>query len=160
MSRILFLDIDGVLNSERSCHAFGGYPHDFTPGGIARFDLVAVALVRRLCRESGAVVVLSSTWRYHFSAAEVAAALDLPVIGTTTIVNANDYASRGGEIAAWLAEHPEVEHYAIIDDIDVMLPEQQAHFVQTDWRCGLSLDDCQRLHMLLTDPDCAIREAA
>lgn len=152
--KILFLDIDGVLNSRRTCHAFDGYPDDF--GDMRRFDLVAVALVRRLCRETGCQVVLSSTWRYYFTAEQAAAALALPMISATSTESYNDYASRGGEIRAWLAAHPEVTHYAIVDDVAAMLPEQQPHFVQTDDGFGLTLADYHRLHMLLTDPDCAL----
>jgi hypothetical protein len=156
--KILFLDIDGVLNSRRSLTAFGEYPINFSARELAFFDWVAVALVRRLCRETKSKVVLSSTWRYFFSAEQVAAALDLPVIDCTPKSSEEaDYARRGGEIEAWLDDHPEVTHYAITDDINAMLDEQQPHFVQTDERCGLSLNDYHLLYMILTDPDLAIR---
>lgn len=154
--KILFLDIDGVCNSQRSLTAFGEYPTDFSAREMAFFDMVAVALVRRLCRVTGCKVVLSSTWRYFFSAEQVATALDLPVIDCTPkSTEEADYARRGGEIYAWLDQHPEVTHYAIVDDVNAMLPEQQRHLVQTDERCGLSLDDYHRLYMNLTDPDYA-----
>lgn len=153
--KILFLDIDGVVNSRRTALAFGGYPHDFSPAGMARFDPVAIAMVRRLCRETKTSIVLSSTWRLHFTVAEVAAGLDLPVIDHTPNSPAG-YDGRGHEIAAWLAAHPEVDSYAIVDDQAVMLPEQAAHFGQTDEACGLSLDDYDRLYMILTDTDMAV----
>lgn len=39
--------------------------------------------------------------------------------------------SRGDEIVAWLAQHPEVVSYAIIDDDDNMLDAQMPYLVQT-----------------------------
>lgn len=133
--KILFLDIDGVLNSKRTSVAFDGYPHSFSPKDMARFDMVAVALIRRLCQVTGASVVLSSDWRYDHSAHAVANGLDLPVMDVTPKLPG----IRGLEINAWLAAHPEVEQYAIVDDIASMLESQQTHFVKTDDECGLSL---------------------
>lgn len=46
--KILFLDIDGVLNSDRSNMAFSGYPHSFSDADMAKFDNVALGLLRRL----------------------------------------------------------------------------------------------------------------
>jgi hypothetical protein len=144
--KILFLDIDGVLNSKRSDYAFDGRPHDFSARQMAFFDMVAVALVRKLCAATGCSVVLSSDWRYNTTAHAAAAALDLPIMDITPMLHK---VSRGVEIHAWLGAHPEVTHYAIVDDINAMLPDQQRHFVQTDETCGLSLDDFHRLHMIL-----------
>lgn len=139
--KVLFLDIDGVLNSRRSQMAFGAYPHDFSAKGMACFDMVAVALVRRICRVSGCSIVLSSDWRYTTTAHAAANALDLPIMGSTPQLAG----SRGLEINAWLNEHPEVTHYAIVDDIAAMLPSQQANFVQTDDAYGLTLRDMNDL---------------
>lgn len=147
--KVLFLDIDGVLNSRRSQMAFGGYPHDFSSADMARFDLVAVGLIRRLCRVTGCSIVLSSDWRYYTTAHLAANALDLPIMDVTPQLDA----SRGCEINAWLNEHPEVERYAIVDDIAAMLPSQQANFVQTDDECGLTLRDMNDLAAILCPRD-------
>jgi hypothetical protein len=37
-------------------------------------------------------------------------------------------APRGYEIKVWLTRHPEIEHYAILDDAGGILPEQRANF--------------------------------
>ena len=58
----------------------------------------------------------------------------MPVIGCTGWAGATG--NRGGEIAEWLAEHPEVEHFVILDDgddMDHLLP----WLVQTDHATGL-----------------------
>jgi len=151
--KVLFFDIDGVVNSERSSLALNGYPHDFSEADLARFDHVAVALVRRLCRVTKSVIVLSSTWRMYFTPGQVSEALDLPVIDKTP--DLGSYDTRALEVNAWLAEHPEVTAFAIVDDVPVFdaSPELQARFVQTDPRIGISLDDYRQLRHLL-DPEC------
>ena len=147
--RVLFLDIDGVLNSERSCAAFDGYPHDFTAKAMGMFDMVAVALIRKLCHKTDCSIVLSSTWRITSAPHEVANGLDLPVMDKTPVLNG----PRGIEIAAWLNEHPEVTKYAIVDDNSDMLPDQMCRFVQTNFQTGLSLDDYRQLkHLLRKEP--------
>lgn len=151
-TKILFLDIDGVLNSRRTASAFDGYPHTFDGTDMDRFDHVAITLMRRLCKETDCAVVLSSDWRYTCSVHETANALDLPVIGATPMMG---NVSRGTEINAWLTEHANVEVYAIVDDIAQMLPSQQSRFVQTDELFGLSLTnycDLKRILGVIEEP--------
>lgn len=143
--KVLFLDIDGVLNSGRTVFAFGDYPHGLSPESIAKFDPVALTLVRNLCRAAGASVVLSSSWRKLHPYSDVAAALDLPIIDSTPCLSTQ----RGPEIAQWLELHPEVTHWAIVDDDSDMLPEQLPHFVQTNARDGLTLGNLERLCEIL-----------
>lgn len=150
MTRVLFFDIDGVVNSERSNAAFGGYPHDFSAAELAKFDPVALALIRKLCDACDAWVVLSSTWRLYHKAEQAAAALELPVIDVTP--DHGSYDTRASEIAAWLAAHPEITQFAIVDDVPVFdsHPELQARFVQTDPMAGLSLNNYRSLRHLLS----------
>jgi hypothetical protein len=139
--KVLFLDIDGVLNSTRSCIANRGYPFDFSLEHMAMFDHIAVAMIRGLCAAGGVSVVVSSAWRltHHWDA--IGRALDLPTMGSTPQLPG----VRGGEIAAWLAEHPEVTQYAIVDDDADMLPEQMPFFVKTNGHEGLSFANLSRL---------------
>ena len=39
-----------------------------------------------------------------------------------------------------LTLHSEIEHYAILDDAESILPEQRANFFQTRWETGLTED--------------------
>ena len=132
--RVLFLDIDGVINSTRTAVACGvGYPHELTQ--LDRFDGVALALIRKLCHIGELSVVLSSTWRMSFHYHKVANALDLPIIASTD----TNGKLRGEEIARWLeANKDRVESYAIVDDDSDMLEEQMDRFVKTDGHEGLS----------------------
>jgi hypothetical protein len=133
--RVLFLDIDGVLNSHRTALALGGVPHDLTPAGVAMLDPVALALVRNLCRAAGLSVVVSSSWRilHHWDA--IGRALNLPTMGATP---RSPTGFRGDEVAAWLAEHPEVKAWAVVDDDCDFHPAQASRFVRVDGEEGLS----------------------
>jgi hypothetical protein len=59
--KVIFLDIDGVLDSYRSCLAYGNYPHSNTVYEL--FDDVAVSLLRNFCKDNDIKLVLSSCWR-------------------------------------------------------------------------------------------------
>jgi len=148
--KILFLDIDGVLNSTRTAVAFNGYGHDTSPKGLSKFDMVAVGLIRTLCKETDTKIVLSSSWRIGRSLDQVVKMgedLDLPIIGMTRNLN---YGVRGNEIAMWVADYFDaIEKYAIVDDDDDMTDEQWAHFVQTDHHEGLSWQNYKALKTIL-----------
>ena len=138
--KVLFLDIDGVLNSVRTSVAFGGYPMELEH--IAAFDAAAIRLLQRLCDSAGVQVVLSSAWRKSYTAAQVGKALGLPIIDSTP---SHTDGHRGGEIKAWLDAHPEVKAYAIIDDDSDMLGEQLPFFVHTDCHEGMTWADFVKL---------------
>jgi len=144
--KILFLDIDGVLNSTRTLAAFGDYPHSFSASDMEKFDDVAIALIRRVCIDTSCEIVLSSSWRIDHTCVQAAYALDLPIIDSTPILNNT---ARGFEINAWLSYNPKVECYAIVDDIDAMLDFQKPFFVQTDANVGLTLENYWDLKRIL-----------
>ena len=104
--RVIFLDIDGVLAPIRRWDRYG----DLEPACIAVLNDIVTA--------GRAEVVVSSTWRHGKSVGELQAMLEAHgfagrVIGKTP----SDIrgATRGDEIAAWLAEN-EVGGFVIIDD--------------------------------------------
>lgn len=164
--KLIFLDFDGVLNSLRSCIAFHGYPFP-DPNTWYKFDKVAISLMRKLCKETGAKIVLSTTWRLSMNVDEVKAMFhelgfeNAPIIGKTPSYNTRGsyssytHFSRGEEIEIWLKAYErkdispalcdpkslgeEIEAYAIIDDDADMLKEQLPFFVQTSFIDGLTL---------------------
>lgn len=140
--KVLFLDIDGVLNSHRSCMALGGIPSGLEPADLALFDPLALSLLQSLCEVAELSVVVSSSWRicHHWDA--IGRALALPTIDATPRLAG----CRGDEIAAWLAASPTpVAQYAIVDDDSDMLPDQAAHFVRTEHAEGLSFANLRSL---------------
>lgn len=167
MSKILFLDIDGVLNTERQhdhCVEAGlTYVDNF---GYA-FDPEAVANLERIVNETGADIVISSSWKFWglSTIQKLCASRELPgKVVDITPNNVSDElllsidlslmempAGKGSEIKEWLdAKGSEVVNYAILDDVPDMLPEQQSHFVQTDPRVGITKDDAERIIEILT----------
>ena len=133
--KVLFLDIDGVLNSHRTAIAFGGM------FGVDKLDPIAVRLVRGIVDTADACVVLSSSWRLTHDFRELGKQLDLPMIDRTPSL----VGPRGKEIKAWLDGHPECTRYAIVDDDGDMLPEQTPYFVQTNMREGFTWASAERL---------------
>jgi hypothetical protein len=144
--KVLFLDIDGVINSVRTAVANGGYPFELEEQEA--FDQVAIKLIRGLCRAGDVKIVLSSAWRLYHAVPDVAAAFDLPLIGKTKAGGK----SRGHDIQAWLDAHPEVTAYAIVDDTPHMLESQADRFVQTDPYNGLAWKDFEQLCKLFDVP--------
>jgi hypothetical protein len=98
-------------------------------------------------------VVVSSTWRYGKTVAELQVMLDAhgftgSVVDTTP--TGAPGADRGDEIAAWLAEHA-VDRYVIIDD-HVDMGALRTHLVQTQPAHGLQPADAPRAIAVLRRP--------
>ena len=115
-----------------------------------RLDADLVARLRRLCERTGAVIVLSTTWRVDAGMREfLVSALEpsLKVIGDTPsgVDTSNSQRQklpksewrygRGAEVAAWLAAHDgKVESFVILDDGHADSFAQSGltdHFVET-----------------------------
>jgi len=124
--KILFLDIDGVVNcattSQRHRGAIG-------------IDPYMAHLVRMIVEQTGCQVVLSSSWRHFPDGRKEVEEQVCPILDITPTSTSN---FRGDEIRAWLNGHPEVERYAIVDDNDDMLPEQMGCFFKTSWADGIT----------------------
>lgn len=147
--KVIFLDIDGVLNSTKTYVANGGYPFELTE--MESFDTHAIKILRRLCNSAGISVVMSTSWRSLFAVEDFKHHLDLPVIDKTPHLwnGITGTVPRGREIEAWLNEHPEVTHYVIIDDNSDMLENQMDNFVQTDGNEGYSWKNHQDVCRIL-----------
>lgn len=149
--KVLFLDIDGVLNSTRSAAALGGCPwprNRNMQGDWEKFDQVAVKLMARLVSETEAHVVLSSTWRIGMDqerATELGDFLGYVITSATPRLPG----VRGLEIKQWLDEHPGVQQYAIVDDDSDMLAEQMPHFIKVDGNVGLTYQNYKDAKQLL-----------
>src|SRR6266436_5299597 len=94
--RVVFLDIDGVLAPIRRWDRYG----DLEPACVQVLNLIVA--------RTGAEVVVSSTWRYGKTVAQLQEMLEAQgftgsVVDKTPTGAAG--ADRADEIAAWLAEH-------------------------------------------------------
>ena len=119
--KVLFLDIDGVVNNEHTRRKFGH---------LITLDPARVALVQRIVRNTGCEIVLSSSWRLFQNCRDELERKICKFADITPIL----HAPRGYEIKVWLTRHPEIEHYAILDDAASILPEQRVNLSQTTWK--------------------------
>lgn len=158
---VVFLDIDGVCNHRRLYAELSGKRGQTEPADW--LDPACVARVDALCARTGAVVVISSSWREylqtHERVAEVLASRGLTarvVDGTPRLIDmvalaAADPATaetRWTEVRAWLDAHPEVTRWVILDDCD-WPGFPPARFVRTDIRVGITDDDAERAARVL-----------
>lgn len=141
---IIFLDIDGVLNTMRTQMAFESIPLN------QGWDITACQMIQRLCQKHNIQIVISSDWRTKET-------LDiylytyglLQYLHTdnriTTKDETRDMRSEG--IAEWISEHPEIENYFIIDDSkeSKFTAEQQKHLVQTKFLNGFMYEHYQQI---------------
>ncbi len=167
--KVLFLDIDGVLNSIEWCKAgngFGGPPRRKGKSTKERLRWCPdmVKRLRRVIETTGASIVISSSWRGYGAGAvrkwramfNVYGWRNAPVIGETPDVcqtHGGIYIAmkRGHEVDAWIKAHPHVvEQYVCIDDDADFLPHQP--LVRTDMQFGLTDADAEHCIRILTQP--------
>jgi hypothetical protein len=162
--KVIFLDIDGVLNTKDwHCRMTKDTPHD--EFGFA-FDPIAVSNLAHIIDETGAVIVISSSWKFHgvTKLRKMWAIRNLPgeilditpnTVSDEMLLNADlDKVElgvcRGNEIKEWLTMHKgEVSNYVIIDDFDDLLPEQEEHTVLTDSLIGITEFDAEKAIIIL-----------
>lgn len=141
--KLIFLDIDGVLNrlgtENRTTTRWRGFI-GMEPELVIRFN--------ELCENTGAKVVLSSTWRLDPDWREVMKAngLRCEFIDRTP----SDGNERGEEVDEWLCaflKKETVEKYVIIDDDSDFYPTQP--LFKTDYREGLTAERAVAIHEYL-----------
>lgn len=137
--KILFLDIDGVVNCKHTKQHYQGFI------GI---DPVKAALVKHIVEATGCEIVLSSTWRIKPADRNEVRRRVGEFYDVTPDTGA---IIRGTEIQQWLDTHPEVTQYAILDDDEDMLPEQDAYFIRTSWDIGLTEELAEQVIAILTN---------
>lgn len=109
--KVIFLDIDGVLNSDEY---FDKIKNLNIEGIESEIDVGKIKLLKNAMDETGARVVLTSSWRYTRNAQKLKKLLsnyDIYVDSTPFMQN-----ERGLEIKKYLSEHYDIEDYVIVDD--------------------------------------------
>jgi len=167
---VIFLDIDGVLNSFRNILAFGRFPFpevtEDVPGhGMgpeSELDALAIGMIRKLCDLTGAKIVLHSMWRKHMDVQKFGERHKLPVIDAT----ARNLPKHLG-IFDWLRQHKEVGISAIIDDDPILsvqfhpADDEQAalwlqmhdSFIQTNMEHGFTFLNFVNTFLVFSDID-------
>lgn len=149
--KVIFLDIDGVLNSEdwfrQRENKFGKQLSEYE---LMSHDLCKknILLLNDITNTTHAKIVISSTWR-KLNPLDYLRKL-LHNNGVTgeiidyTPVLSGEY-SRGYEIQKWLDTHSnlKIESFVILDDDSLMHPIEYA-LVRTTWKHGLQFSHVQK----------------
>lgn len=130
--KVLFLDIDGVCNNQKTRERQGNTKFIGIKPELAE-------LVRHIVKETDCKIVLSSSWRLFPDSAKWAEDHICKFIDKTVDMQKGEIfgvTDRGHEVQEWLDRHPAVESYAILDDDSHFLPHQW--LFQTTWATGLT----------------------
>lgn len=163
MNHVIFLDIDGVLNSNAWNES-----HQSEISGGTLIDSEKVTLLSGLVKRTNAGIILHSGWKHWFTAeleplrkeAEILRAMleqeALSVAGITPDHSTEEIRKtkkfsmvKAGEIVAYLEQHQDVTHWVVIDDLDLHHAEIERHQVKTDPDVGLMAEDVRRAEKLL-----------
>lgn len=109
--KVIFLDIDGVLNSDEY---FDKIKNSNIQGIENEVDIEKIKLLKKAIDETGAKVVLTSSWRYTRNAQHLKELLlQYNIFADSTPFFQN---KRGLEIKKWLENNPNVKDFVILDD--------------------------------------------
>ena len=122
---IIFLDIDAVICTRRSCSGHGKKPHTF----MLDWDRESCGMIANLCKTFGFKIVISSTWRLPQHRKLLIRRLKQNGLYKYLIPFKNlrytpiklDFCTRHTEITLWIAENKEkinLQKYFILDDDD------------------------------------------
>ena len=159
MSKIIFLDFDGVI---RIPVPTGG------PRIEAEFCPERKKRVTQLAEETGAEIVISSDWRERYPEWDAMVTLLEPHIPRAHLHR--DWATplleevadqnripkvipRGAEIVSWLADHADVKQFAILDDMNSkFFPLMREQLVTCQLLDGFTEERFQRARSILLAP--------
>lgn len=155
--KIIFLDIDGVLNSN-----FWNENHQREISDGSLIDVEKVGLLGEIVRRTDAGIVLHSGWKFWFGQDlkpnrqeserlvellenEGLAIQDItPDFSTEEIKRTKKFSLvKAAEIFEWLKQHPEVKQWVVLDDLDLHSEELARHQVRTDQVVGLTKEDVE-----------------
>ena len=168
MKKIIFLDFDGVLNTEhyQGLLRYQGEPWQDEHGAV--FDPNAVKELERIVNATHADIVIESSWKYLGLVAmqELWKVRNLPgrviditptAIGDRCLLGSDmdniyleQFNSKGREILAWLSTHGIRDiRYVIIDDEYVILDSQLPYFILTNPYEGITKEHADRVISIL-----------
>ena len=156
---IVFLDIDGVLNSEQwyaqatsRKEERNSQPSTHRSLLERSIDPACIQRLNRLLQRTGAVVIVSSSWRKKHQLSEIVSIIEArgfcgEVIGATS--SDDGTLSRGEEITRWLKKNVPrgVAYVAVDDEVETGLPTEVV--VVTSKDTGLTDEDVERAVRIL-----------
>lgn len=164
MSKVLFLDIDGVLNSN-----FWNDSHRAEISDGTLIDAGKIKLLSHLIKETGAEIILHSGWRFWFDTklkplrteaaklTELLAKENLYISGMTPDLTTEEIRRtkkfslvKADEILLWIGLHNSVARWVVLDDLDLHNEQIKRHQVKTDPTIGLTLENVKQAIKILT----------
>jgi len=152
--KIIFLDIDGVLNSGDNLISLSVLKEEDSDQYGQLFDDRCVRYLKWIIQETDACIVISSSWRLagFQRMKDLWRDRNLPgrILDTTPRSFTNkegereSYDCRGEEIKAWLDGH-NYDKFVIIDDDSDILEDQLPNFVKTNTRIGLNYESSKKV---------------
>lgn len=164
--KVIFLDVDGVLNSEKDLLN--------AKGDSEIFDR-PLKLLKHLVDSTKAKIVISSTWRIgctrsgrtSFYGEELYKTLEkrladyqLEIFDITPVI-VKPNIKRGDEIREWLKEAKnkyQIESFVILDDESDMCEFTSTHLVQTSMETGLTENHILIAENILNTNEQSVRE--
>lgn len=149
---VIFLDFDGVLNSSKFLYT--PQESDFGKSDMEPEDQISKEMVselNRIIRETGADVVISSTWRVLFPFDDLLRFLKNAgfvgkVVGKTPIHFS--YCQRGIEIQQWIDLNKFEGKFVILDDNSDMC-HLAPFLIQTEFENGLTREKADEAILVL-----------
>jgi len=164
MKKYIFIDFDGVLNTERHHSALlssGKMPYD-AYGPV--FDPEAVSNLQAVVDATGAELVISSSWKLEGIERMIAlwklrrmpgvlagctpdyiSGMDPLSMNLDNPDSFDSLAGKGNEIRQWLRENAQKKEsmyrYVIFDDVPDFLPEQRKCFIEINPIVGITAED-------------------
>ena len=154
---ILFLDIDGVLNSEYYASLYTEKEWDSLTYFERHLDNKAIQLINYICDKTKAQVIISSTWRYGRSVEQLQDILNSRGATFKVVDKTPEYdiRYRGYEIDAWISKNRSKDkngnyfkftNYVIIDDdIEDMLLKQKDNVFKINRWTGITKEDADMI---------------
>ena len=136
--KIIFLDVDGVLNSVQD---------NFSWTIESDKHLILLACI---VRRTNAKIVVSSSWRNCSLLDTLKKRLN--DFSMSIYDKTKDIGERGLEIKDWLDNHNDIESFVILDDEDFDIKSYfPNNFVKIDEEVGLQKEDVEKcIHILLS----------
>lgn len=165
MAKIIFLDIDGVLNSN-----FWNNEHQKEISNGKYIDTEKVKLLSVLVKKSGASIILHSGWRFWFGEdlkplrpeagylVELLRNEGMSVAGMTPDLTTEEIRKtkkfskiKADEILMWLKNNPDVESWVVFDDLELHNADVEKYQVRTDAEQGLTETDVEKALDILSN---------
>ena len=161
--KIIFLDIDGVMNSE-----LWNKDNEMKISKGKFIDSEKVRLLSRIINATKAKIVLHSGWRFWFNdnimplrkeaeyLVEVLKSYNLniydktPDLTTVEIRKSKKFSLvKAQEILLWLDQHDNIEKYVILDDLDLNNNGIEMFQIKTDGVIGLTKENVEEVIRML-----------